>query len=55
MSEKVVILLTGRTVDISTMKPGRLARFLARHVRPRTDSEGSRSPKRWSTSSAPSA
>ena len=29
VSEKVVILLTGRTVDISTMKPGRLARFLA--------------------------
>ena len=40
VSEKVVILLTGRTVDISTMKPGRLARFLAAHVRPRTDSKG---------------
>jgi hypothetical protein len=40
VSEKVVILLTGRTVDISTMRPGRLARFLAAHVRPRTDSKG---------------
>ena len=40
VSEKVVILLTRRTVDISTMKPGRLARFLAAHVRPRTDSKG---------------
>jgi F420-0:gamma-glutamyl ligase len=40
VSEKVVILLTRRTVDISTMKPRRLARFLAAHVRPRTDSKG---------------
>jgi hypothetical protein len=40
VSEKVVILLTRRTVDISTMQPGRLARFLAAHVRPRTDSKG---------------
>jgi hypothetical protein len=40
ISEKVAILLTGRTVDISTMQPGRLAQFLARHVRPRTDSKG---------------
>ena len=40
VSEKVAILLTGRTVDISTVKPGRLARFLAAHVRPRTDSKG---------------
>jgi hypothetical protein len=40
ISEKVAILLTGRTVDISTMQPGRLARFLARHVHPRTDSKG---------------
>jgi hypothetical protein len=40
ISEKVAILLTGRTVDISTMQPGRLAQFLARHVHPRTDSKG---------------
>ena len=38
VSEKVVILLTGRTVDINTVRPGRLARMLAGHVRPRTDS-----------------
>ena len=40
VSEKVVILLTRRTVDINTMQPSRLARFLAAHVRPRTDSKG---------------
>lgn len=40
VSEKVAILLTGRTVDINTVKPGRLARFLASHVHPRTDSKG---------------
>jgi F420-0:gamma-glutamyl ligase len=40
VSEKVAVLLTGRTVDISTMHPGRLARFLAAHVHPRTDSKG---------------
>jgi F420-0:gamma-glutamyl ligase len=40
VSEKVAILLTGRTVDIDAMKPCRLARFLAAHVRPRTDSKG---------------
>jgi F420-0:gamma-glutamyl ligase-like protein len=40
VSEKVVILLTGQTVDINTVHPGRLARVLARHVRPRTDSRG---------------
>ena len=40
VSEKVVILLTHRTVDISTVVPGRLAHFLAAHVRPRTDSKG---------------
>jgi F420-0:gamma-glutamyl ligase-like protein len=40
VSEKVVILLTGRTVDIGTVQPGRLAQFLAAHVRPRTDSKG---------------
>ncbi len=35
VSETVVILLTGRTVDINTVQPGRLARMLAGHVRPR--------------------
>lgn len=40
ISEKVAILLTGRTVDIKTVQPGRLARFLAAHVHPRTDSKG---------------
>jgi hypothetical protein len=40
VSEKVVVLLTGRAVDIATMQPGRLARLLAGHVRCRTDSRG---------------
>jgi len=40
ISEKVVVLLTGRTVEITTMQPGRLARLLAGRVRPRTDSCG---------------
>jgi len=40
ISEKVAILLTGQTVDISTVRPSRLARFLAAHVHPRTDSKG---------------
>jgi F420-0:gamma-glutamyl ligase len=40
ISEKVVILLTGRAVDIDTVQPGRMARLLARHVHPRTDSRG---------------
>jgi F420-0:gamma-glutamyl ligase len=35
VSETVVILLTGQTVDINTVQPGRLARMLAGHVRPR--------------------
>ena len=35
ISETVTILLTGRTVDITTVQPGWLARFLARYVRPR--------------------
>jgi F420-0:gamma-glutamyl ligase len=46
VSEKVAILLTGRTVDIDTVKPGRLALFLARHVHPRTDSKGLRVPEK---------
>ena len=40
ISEKVVILLTGRAVNINTVQPGRMARLLARHVHPRTDSRG---------------
>jgi F420-0:gamma-glutamyl ligase len=40
VSEKVVVLLTGRALDISTMQPGWLARQLAGHVRCRTDSKG---------------
>jgi hypothetical protein len=40
ISEKVAILLTGRTIDITTLRPGRLARFLAAHVHPRTYSKG---------------
>ncbi|HEU4909924.1 MAG TPA: hypothetical protein VFT17_13765 [Propionibacteriaceae bacterium] len=35
VSETVTVLLTGHTVDISNMQPGRLARILASHVRPR--------------------
>ena len=35
VSEKVAILLTGRTVDITGVQPGRVARMLARHVQPR--------------------
>jgi F420-0:gamma-glutamyl ligase len=46
VSEKVAILLTGRTVDITTVQPGRLARFLARHVHPRTDSKGLKVPEK---------
>ncbi|HET6919499.1 MAG TPA: hypothetical protein VFI46_08555 [Jiangellaceae bacterium] len=40
VSEKVVVLLTGRAVGIDTVQPGRLARVLAGCVRPRTDSRG---------------
>jgi hypothetical protein len=46
ISEKVAVLLTGRTVDITTVQPGRLARFLARHVHPRTDSKGLKVPEK---------
>ena len=34
VSEKVVILLTGRVVDIGTVRPGRLALMLARSCPP---------------------
>jgi F420-0:gamma-glutamyl ligase len=40
VSEKVVVLLTGRAVDIATVQPGALARVLAGRVRPRTGSRG---------------
>jgi hypothetical protein len=40
VSEKVVVLLTGRAIAIDTMRPGRLARVLARCVRPRAGSRG---------------
>jgi F420-0:gamma-glutamyl ligase len=40
VSEKVVVLLTGRAVDITTMRPGWLARLLAGHIHCRTDSRG---------------
>jgi hypothetical protein len=40
VSEKVVVLLTGRAVGIKTMQPGRLARFLAGCVHPRPGSRG---------------
>lgn len=40
VSEKVMALLLGRTVHLCEVKPGRLARFLARHVHPRNDSCG---------------
>ena len=40
VSEKVVVLLTGRALNIETMQPGWLARQLAGHVRCRTDSKG---------------
>jgi hypothetical protein len=40
MSEKVVVLLTGRAVPITAVRPGRIARILARWVRPRAGSRG---------------
>jgi len=40
VSEKVAALLTGRTVPMATIRPGRLARLLARCVRPRQGSRG---------------
>jgi hypothetical protein len=40
VSEKAVVLLTGRAVAIDTVQPGTLARTLSRCVRPRTDSRG---------------
>lgn len=40
VSEKVAVLLTGRSVPFSTVQPGRLARLLASWVRPRPGSRG---------------
>ena len=40
VSEKVVVLLTGRAVDITTVQPRPLARVLAGKVHPRTGSRG---------------
>lgn len=40
VSEKVVLLLTGRTVPVDSVRPGRLAHFLVRHVHPRPGSRG---------------
>jgi hypothetical protein len=40
VSEKVVVLLTGRAIGSDTMAPGRLAHFLAGCVQPRTGSRG---------------
>lgn len=40
ISEKVAVLLTGRAVSMSTVAPSRLARLLARLVRPREGSRG---------------
>lgn len=40
VSEKVVLLLAGRTVPVDIVRPGRLAYFLVRHVRPRPGSRG---------------
>jgi hypothetical protein len=40
VSEKVVVLLTGRAVPMTAVCPGRLARVLARCVRPRQGSRG---------------
>jgi F420-0:gamma-glutamyl ligase len=40
VSEKVVILLTGRAIPVTAARPGRLARLLARWVRPPEGSYG---------------
>jgi len=40
ISEKVVVLLTGRFVPVERVRPGRLARFLVSQVRPRQGSRG---------------
>jgi hypothetical protein len=40
VTEKVAVLLTGRAVDVSSVRVGWLARLLARSVRPRPGSRG---------------
>jgi hypothetical protein len=40
VSEKVAILLTGRAIPVTAVRPGRLARALARRVRPPEGSYG---------------
>lgn len=40
VAEKLAVLLTGRAVGAATIRPGRLARLLAAHVRPYGDSMG---------------
>ncbi|RIQ11146.1 hypothetical protein [Jiangella rhizosphaerae] len=40
LSEKAIVFLTGRAVPIEELRPGRLARLLARSVRPRPGSRG---------------
>jgi F420-0:gamma-glutamyl ligase len=40
ITEKVVVVTTGRGIPASTVRPGRLATFAARHIRPIGDSRG---------------
>jgi F420-0:gamma-glutamyl ligase len=40
VTEKVVVVTTGRGVPADTVRPGRLARFVAAHVRPVGNSRG---------------
>jgi F420-0:gamma-glutamyl ligase len=40
ISEKVVVVTTGRGIPASMVQPGRLATFAARHIRPIGDSRG---------------
>jgi hypothetical protein len=40
VTEKVVVVTTGRGVPAATVRPGRLARFVAAHVRPVGNSRG---------------
>jgi hypothetical protein len=40
ITEKVVVVTTGRGIPASTVRPGRLATFAARHIRPIGNSRG---------------
>ena len=40
ITEKVVVVTTGRAIPASQVRPGRLATFAARHIRPIGDSRG---------------